>query len=108
MQLRFASILVFGVLVQVILGLPAASQDITRASTEWVIGQAVNTTSGPVSGHPASNETEVSEYLGIPYAIPPIDQLRWQPPIAYTGEAPINGTSFVGYSDSTPQKISQW
>lgn len=34
----------------------------------WLsVGQAVDTSSGPVQGHSARNATEVSEYLGIPY-----------------------------------------
>lgn len=78
---------------------PSGHGSFSRSSADWVVGQTVNTTSGPVTGHPASNSTEVSEYLGIPYAKPPVDDLRWQQPVAYTGTAPINGTAFV--SDGT-------
>jgi carboxylesterase type B len=55
----------------------------------------VQTSSGPVSGHPASVNTDVSEYLGIPFAVPPVGNLRWQPPQLYNGTAPINGTDYV-------------
>jgi hypothetical protein len=34
----------------------------------WTVGQAVWTTSGTVTGHPASKRPGVSEYLGIPFA----------------------------------------
>lgn len=68
---------------------------VSRRQGNWTVGQIVNTTSGPVAGHAASNYTGVSEYLGIPYAQPPIGDLRWQAPVEYTGTAPINGTSFV-------------
>jgi Carboxylesterase family len=58
--------------------------------------KTVNTTSGPVSGHAASNSSaNVSEYLGIPYAQPPVGDLRFAPPVQYNGTSPINGTNFV-------------
>jgi len=64
-----------------------------RAS--WKVGQTVETTSGPVSGHAASNATEVSEYLGIPFAKPPLGNLRFAPPEKYSGTSPINGSQYV-------------
>lgn len=54
----------------------------------------VNTTSGLVSGHPAANSTGVSVYLGIPFAAPPIGELRFAPPEPYSGNTSINGTNF--------------
>lgn len=65
-----------------------------RASN-WTVGQVVQTSSGQVTGHPATVNTGVSEYLGIPYAIPPIGELRWTAPQQYNGTGPINGTKFV-------------
>ncbi|KAJ0114230.1 carboxylesterase [Diaporthe amygdali] len=41
--------------------------------TTWTVGQAVDTSSGRIIGHAASNATEVSEYLGIPFAQPPME-----------------------------------
>lgn len=61
----------------------------------WTVGQTVNTTSGPIQGHAASEALEVSEYLGIPFAQPPTGSLRFQPPVAFNGSSIINGTDFV-------------
>ncbi|KAL2847823.1 hypothetical protein BJY01DRAFT_246589 [Aspergillus pseudoustus] len=54
----------------------------------------VNTTSGIVSGHPAPNTTGVSEYLGIPFAQPPLGELIFAPPQPYKGNGYINGTKY--------------
>ena len=45
----------------------------------WQVGQEVSTTSGRVKGHAATwaGNEEVSEYLGIPYATPPLGALRF-------------------------------
>jgi cholinesterase len=59
----------------------------------------VNTSSGPVEGHIALNTTNVSEYLGIPFAKPPLGDLRFAPPEAYNGTSTINGTNFVSTLD---------
>ncbi|KAH8702209.1 Alpha/Beta hydrolase protein [Talaromyces proteolyticus] len=63
----------------------------------WTIGQVVQTSSGSVFGHPASVYQEVSEYLGIPYAVPPVGNLRWTTPQMFSGTDPINGTDY-GFS----------
>jgi cholinesterase len=66
------------------------------AAANWTVGQVVSTTSGAVSGHAASNATGVSEYLGIPFAQPPVGALRFAAPVAYNGsEAIIDASSFV-------------
>lgn len=44
----------------------------------------VNTTSGLISGKFGFNNT-ICEFLSIPYAKPPIDDLRWSPPQEYEG-----------------------
>ncbi|KAB5584767.1 Alpha/Beta hydrolase protein [Coniochaeta sp. 2T2.1] len=61
---------------------------------KWTVGQTVLTTSGPVDGHAASVATGVSEYLGIPYAQPPVSRLRFQPPVRYNGTRYIDGKNF--------------
>lgn len=74
---------------------------INHRSSDWTVGQVVKTSSGLVSGHGSSVNTDVSEYLGIPYAVPPVGDLRWTAPEAFKGTKAINGTSFVGYSFSS-------
>lgn len=58
------------------------------------VGQQVNTTSGIIQGHAAADRTEVSEYLGIPFAQPPIGDLRFAPPEPYTSSSPFNASSY--------------
>jgi cholinesterase len=70
-------------------------QVVQERQANWTVGQTVQTNSGPVSGHPASNDSDVSEYLGIPFAQPPIGDLRFAAPVNFTGTAPLNGTNFV-------------
>jgi hypothetical protein len=60
----------------------------------WTVGQTVQTSSGPVEGHAANGTADVSEYLGIPYALPPVGSLRFQAPLAYNGTDTINGTDY--------------
>jgi cholinesterase len=63
----------------------------------WQVGQAVNTTSGEVTGRPASyiGNEQVSEYLGIPYAAPPVGSLRWLAPQPFNAKGPIAANKFV-------------
>jgi hypothetical protein len=65
--------------------------------TEWKVGQAVDTTSGRIIGHAAPNATHVSEYLGIPYAEPPIGRLRFAAPKRFEGNGEIVASKFVSY-----------
>ncbi len=61
----------------------------------YTVGAPVRTTSGLVYGHRAPNATQVSEYLGIPFAQSPVGQLRFAPPVAYTGTGDIYAEDFV-------------
>lgn len=72
----------------------APSVEVGKRQTTWAVGQTVNTTSGPVIGHAGKTAEGVSEYLGIPYAQPPIGDLRFAAPVKFNGTDPINGTSF--------------
>lgn len=65
------------------------------AAISWTVGQTVRTTSGSVNGHAAAVASGVSEYLGIPYAIPPVGDLRWTPSKAYVSSQTINGSAVV-------------
>ncbi|OQD64579.1 hypothetical protein PENPOL_c007G10210 [Penicillium polonicum] len=73
---------------------PANHIDPPYDSPVWNVGQSVRTTSGLVVGHSATNASEVSEYVGIPYAAPPLGRLRFQPPVRYTGNDTISATAF--------------
>ncbi|KAF2434525.1 alpha/beta-hydrolase [Tothia fuscella] len=60
----------------------------------WKVGQAVGTSSGNIIGHAAPNVTKVSEYLGIPYAKPPVGNLRFAPPQRYKGKGDFVASKF--------------
>lgn len=65
----------------------------------------VNTTNGVIVGHLSASRPSVSEFLGIPYAQPPVGDLRFAPPEPYnpTGEV-YHAANWV--SASYPQSIS--
>jgi cholinesterase len=65
-----------------------------KAPAAFSVGQGVTTTSGTVEGHASSWQPEVSEYLGIPYAQPPLGPLRFAAPKAFNGTAPITAAKF--------------
>jgi hypothetical protein len=64
---------------------------------DWIVGQEVKTSSGTVKGHAGQFRKEVSEYVGIPYAKPPIGALRFAPPVKFTGTGSINASVYVSY-----------
>ena len=61
----------------------------------YTVGQAVRTSSGLIAGQPASSRPDVSEYLGIPFAKPPVGDLRFAAPQAYISSGKINATTYV-------------
>lgn len=89
-MLTMQSVLLFGV-AALSLGIIDAAQD------TWQVGQSVKTTSGDVTGRPASyaGSEQVSEYLGIPYAAPPVGDLRWLAPQPYKANGTIAANKFV-------------
>jgi hypothetical protein len=76
----------------------------TLDKRQWKAGQGVKTASGFVQGRAAQNRTEVSEYLGIPFAKPPIGDLRWAAPVKFSGTGNINATAYV----STDSQFFAW
>lgn len=76
----------------------------------------VSTTSGLITGHVPSNSTCVVEFLGIPYAQPPVGQLRFEGPVKlnatttpfiaanYAADCPhATNINLSGYPGFTPQ-----
>lgn len=62
----------------------------------------VFTTSGIVYGHSAPNASNVTEYLGIPYAQPPVGSLRFADPQAYSNRSRIiDGSAFAADCPTT-------
>lgn len=60
------------------------------------IGDLVDTTSGRVQGKASALRPDVSEYLGIPYAEPPVGDLRFAAPLAVNASnKTLNATSYV-------------
>lgn len=55
----------------------------------------IPTTSGQVTGFINTTAPSVRQFLGIPYAEPPVDSLRFQPPVRKTDAGPINATAFA-------------
>lgn len=90
MKMKVPTLLLFAIATSAHAFAPLQSRQ-----SNWKIGQTVRTSSGPVNGHAASNESQVSEYLGIPFAKPPVGELRFAVPVAYNGTVTLNGTNFV-------------
>ena len=63
------------------------------------VGQTVLTSSGPVKGHAGTVNDDVSSYLGIPYAVPPVGDLRFMPPERYDGNTTIDGSKIVSLTN---------
>ncbi|EFQ27430.1 carboxylesterase [Colletotrichum graminicola] len=74
----------------------------------------VETSNGPITGHLASNSSDVLEYLGIPYVKPPIGRLRFAPPEPFTNnqsfyaskfgsDCPLSPSPQIDYPGMTPQ-----
>lgn len=63
----------------------------------------ITTTSGEVTGFINTTAPSVRQFLGVPYAEPPVDSLRFQPPVRKSNAGPVNATVFA---PSCKQKTS--
>ena len=55
----------------------------------------VKTENGQIAGHRSPKANEVWEYLGIPYAQPPLGALRFAAPQKYKGQGEYIAANFV-------------
>lgn len=58
-------------------------------------GYTVATKYRTITGHAAPNVSGVVEFLGIPYAEPPLGALRFQPPVPYKNKHAFDATNWV-------------
>lgn len=58
--------------------------------------ETVETENGRITGHRSVKADILWEYLGIPYAQPPIGDLRFVAPQKYTVKGSYDATNFVG------------
>ena len=71
------------------------SAALANAQASFKIGNTIKTTSGDVTGQASSWRSNVSEYLGIPFAQPPVGILRWAAPVRFKGSKAISATKYV-------------
>lgn len=70
---------------------PCAGTDCPSQS----IGSSVKTSSGVIIGHPGPQYPDVTEYLGIPFATPPIGQLRFAAPVKLQSGQTVIANNYV-------------
>jgi carboxylesterase type B len=62
---------------------------------ELQLNTLVHTTNGAITGHAAPGAPEVTEFLGIPYAKPPVGRLRFAAPERDNLQRTYNASDFV-------------
>jgi cholinesterase len=70
----------------------AATLSIAAPSASF---ETVETENGRITGHRSPNSEDVWEYLGIPYAQPPVEDLRFAAPQKYRGNGSYAASKFV-------------
>lgn len=74
--------------------IPQGANQVCRQSRE--VGAIVDTTTGQILGRASDLRPDVSAYLGIPFAQPPVGDLRFAAPVAMSASnGVINATAFV-------------
>lgn len=66
----------------------------------------VRTTSGLIEGHGAPRRPSVTEFLGVPFAKPPIGNLRFAAPRAYRATGRYKASAFVRYPPNGIHSLS--
>jgi cholinesterase len=90
MALLLSSLLAIHSLGALVAAEPAA--EFSKPEIAWTVGQRVQAAGAVIHGQASKWQPEVSEYLGIPFAQPPIGDLRFAAPKPIQ----INGT-FVAH-----------
>eukprot|EP00301_Raphidiophrys_heterophryoidea_P002503 c11169_g1_i1.p1 GENE.c11169_g1_i1~~c11169_g1_i1.p1 ORF type:complete len:532 (+),score=122.32 c11169_g1_i1:59-1654(+) len=62
----------------------------------------IPTTSGPVRGHHSLSHALVREFLGIPFAKPPVDDLRWTAPVSPDSWTAVREVTTPGFACPQP------
>lgn len=73
----------------------------STTAADFKITDVVQTTSGPVQGRQTA---QLDEFLGIPYAAPPVGDLRWRPPAPVTpSRTTLRATQFAPTCAQAPR-----